>query len=128
MASSSAIPRDSRATALAGNSNDRHASASVDNASYQFDRGEPQIREGDEQPMLADEQCLYHCIAAAANVQCYAALGLAEKIQTAYRVKRDFLMLLRSEGKYDIAARLGGTGPDSYPTMDEFEHLSIEIC
>ena len=72
----------------------------------------------------ADGQCLCHCMAAAQNVLLYQNLSLQDKITAAYSVKADFLQLLRAKGKNELAARLGGTGPASYPDSEEFELLA----
>ena len=71
----------------------------------------------------ADGQCLYHCMAAAQNVLLYQNLILQDKITAAYSVKSDFLQFLRAKGKIELATRLGGTGPGSYPDSEDFELL-----
>ena len=68
----------------------------------------------------ADGQCLYHCMAAAQNVLLYQNLPIADKITAAYSSKGDFLQLLRAKGKIELATRLGGTGPGSYPDSEDF--------
>ena len=71
----------------------------------------------------ADGQCLYHCMAAAQNVLLYQNLPLPDRITAAYSVNGDFLQFLRAKGKIELATRLGGTGPESYPDSEDFELL-----
>ena len=72
----------------------------------------------------ADEQCLYHCVAAALNVQYYASLAAEGKINAAYYIKSRFVAFLRCSGKFEQATRLCGSGPGSYPTDQDMVALT----
>ena len=57
-------------------------------------RGEPQIRSSTPLKVLADEQCMYHCLAASYNVEYYESLSDAQKLDASYYVKGVFLDFL----------------------------------
>ena len=71
----------------------------------------------------ADEQCLYHCLAAAPDVIFYESVPLPDKSTAVYCVKAEFLEFARAKGTQDVAARLSGKGPDSYPDIEDFNLL-----
>ena len=87
-------------------------------------RKEPQIEQGSKCEVPADDQCLYHCIAAALNVAHYKSLTLEKKVEAAYYIKGLFIQFLRSKDLPSTAARLSIRGVEGHPTEDDLAHVA----
>ena len=88
--------------------------------------GEPQLDGQRRLAVLADEQCLYHCIAASLGPGYYEALPMQRKIGAAYYIKGKFLEFVQRKGMEDDFLRLSGRGHDSYRTGKDF-HVFAEF-
>ena len=89
-----------------------------------FERGAAQITGGQHQDVPPDEQCLYHCIAAALDVRHYKALSGERKLEAAYFVKSMIMQWLLKQGMTTVYKRLSGRGPTSYPEDHDLFHAA----
>jgi hypothetical protein len=106
---------------------DYMSGVAVDHKPWVVTRGDGQVAAGGAVSVPADEQCLYHCIAASYNVDKYLAMALDGKIKAARFVKTAFIAFLRHKqtSQYDeVADRLDSSGPEAYPTSDDFKFIS----
>ena len=98
-AASAATPRDVEIIDV-----DEHAATAAANGLRagplaEMSRGSPQLPPDQRLVVPADDQCLYHCIAAAYNVEYYKARTLEARIDAAYFVKGQFLNFLLQKAK-----------------------------
>ena len=102
------------------------ADAFVDDMIQQTPRavGTGQICSDTPYDVPSDGLCLFHCVAAAYNVKLYESLVLSEKVAAAAFVKQEFIKFLTSIGEHALVDRLGVTGANGYPGLDEMNLMS----
>ena len=77
------VQADGTGAARQGDAPQECVRGEVDNKPLRFPRGKPQLLDGERCTVYPDEQCLWHCLAAALNVQHYKELSEKQRTTAA---------------------------------------------